>query len=361
MKRNRTLLIATCCFLLAAALNIQLSSRTQRDLPAELPAFSTTATPAVNLLLGGFRGILADWLWLRVVFLQDQGRYLELVQLAEWITALQPQFPDVWILQSWNLAYNVSVLMPSPVERWRWIEHGIGILRQRAAPATGNHPRICAETAWVLMHKIGGRSDDFSDAYKFYWFDKTAPLLREGGHLPDNLEPVAQSFGLPAVFLASFDARFGPLDWRHPLTHAAAWSFLGFSLHPDQQGAVMAQRLFAQAMRSLLFHGTLSIEPSTGHMLFEPDFDRVPGMLEAYAMAQDADVRFLIPDVYRQTLERTVGFLAARDRLPQAREVFQTLQSRFPEADSVRAGFEALAASPPTYTPLRAKPHPHSP
>ena len=48
-------------------------------------AFTTVA-------LGGFRGILADMLWLRTNGLQQQGKYFEMVQLASWITKLQPKF-----------------------------------------------------------------------------------------------------------------------------------------------------------------------------------------------------------------------------------------------------------------------------
>ena len=48
-------------------------------------AFTTVA-------LGGFRGVLADMLWLRMNGLQQQGKYFEMVQLASWITKLQPKF-----------------------------------------------------------------------------------------------------------------------------------------------------------------------------------------------------------------------------------------------------------------------------
>ena len=49
-----------------------------------------------TVVLAGFRGLAADLLWLRATALQDEGRYIELVQLADWITVLEPQFSEVW-------------------------------------------------------------------------------------------------------------------------------------------------------------------------------------------------------------------------------------------------------------------------
>ena len=54
-----------------------------------LVAFTTVA-------LGGFRGLIADALWLRVTRLQEEGRYFEIVQLSDWITKLEPHFTPVW-------------------------------------------------------------------------------------------------------------------------------------------------------------------------------------------------------------------------------------------------------------------------
>ena len=63
----------------------------------------TTGTDAIQaplvdfvaVSLGGFRGILVDGLWLRASYLQDSGRYMELVQLADWISRLEPEAADV--------------------------------------------------------------------------------------------------------------------------------------------------------------------------------------------------------------------------------------------------------------------------
>lgn len=53
-------------------------------------AFTTVA-------LGGFRGLIANALWIRSTELQDDGKHFEAVQLADWITKLQPHFSAVWV------------------------------------------------------------------------------------------------------------------------------------------------------------------------------------------------------------------------------------------------------------------------
>ena len=65
-------------------------------------AFTTVA-------LGGFRGLIANALWIRASDLQMEDRFFEQVQLADWITKLEPTFVQVWLVQAWNMAYNISV------------------------------------------------------------------------------------------------------------------------------------------------------------------------------------------------------------------------------------------------------------
>src|SRR5437867_11259958 len=85
-------------------------------------AFTTVA-------LGGFRGLIANALWIRATDLQDEDKFFEMVQLADWITKLQPHFVTVWVHQAWNMAYNISVKFSNPYDRWLWVQRGIELLR----------------------------------------------------------------------------------------------------------------------------------------------------------------------------------------------------------------------------------------
>ena len=59
--------------------------------------------------LGAFRGIWINVLWKRAEDLKQQGKFFEANKLAEWITTLQPRYPEAWNFHGWNMAYNISV------------------------------------------------------------------------------------------------------------------------------------------------------------------------------------------------------------------------------------------------------------
>ena len=94
-----------------------------------LLAFTTVA-------LGGFRGLISNLLWMRANDLQLDDKYFEAAQLADWITDLEPHFAQVWNFQAWNMAYNISVKFKENApgdfsDRWRWVQRGIELLRDR--------------------------------------------------------------------------------------------------------------------------------------------------------------------------------------------------------------------------------------
>lgn len=122
-------------------------------------AFTTVA-------LGSFRGLLADILWLRTTTLQDQGKYYEMVQLASWITKLQPRFTGATAYLAWNMAYNISVTCSSFEDRWRWVQRGIELIRDEALVYNPGDPILYKELGWIYQHKIGNILDDANLYYK---------------------------------------------------------------------------------------------------------------------------------------------------------------------------------------------------
>jgi hypothetical protein len=123
-----------------------------------LVAFTTVA-------LGSFRGLLADFLWLRAASLQDKGNYFEMVQLADWIQKLQPRFAGAAAYLAWNMAYNISVTCSNREDRWRWVNEGIKLLRTslKYNPEDAN---LYKELGWIFQHKIGNVLDDAHELYK---------------------------------------------------------------------------------------------------------------------------------------------------------------------------------------------------
>lgn len=132
-----------------------------KRLPPEL-VFTT-------VLLGGFRGILVDFLWLRAQKLQQDGKYFELVQLSDWIGLLEPYIPEIWTFNAWNLSYNVSVEFPAPEERWNWLYQGIKLLRDKALKYVPKSAKIYEQMSWIYYHKISSYSDTAHAYYKKSW------------------------------------------------------------------------------------------------------------------------------------------------------------------------------------------------
>ena len=120
----------------------------------------------VTVVLGSFRGLLADILWLRAASLQDKGQYFEMVQLASWITKLQPKFTGATAYLAWNMAYNISVTCSSFEDRWRWVRRGLELIRDEALVYNPGDPVLYKELAWIYQHKIGNMMDDAHQFYK---------------------------------------------------------------------------------------------------------------------------------------------------------------------------------------------------
>ena len=119
-----------------------------------------------TVALGSFRGIVADLLWLRAGALQEKQNYFEMVQLARWITDLQPTFSGATAYLAWNMAYNISVTCSSHAERWRWVNEGIRLIRDQAISYNPEDPILYKDLAWIFQHKLGNVLDDANLFYK---------------------------------------------------------------------------------------------------------------------------------------------------------------------------------------------------
>jgi hypothetical protein len=82
------------------------------------------------LALGGFRGILADMLWIRAIRHQEAGRYYELKLLCDMILKLQPTFTQVHAFQAYNMSYNLAYKAEGPEDKWYWIRSGLMTLER---------------------------------------------------------------------------------------------------------------------------------------------------------------------------------------------------------------------------------------
>ncbi len=82
-------------------------------------------------LLGGFRAILLNILWVRVQNRLERREYLELPQYLAAIRELQGNSPWVYIVLSHVMCMDIAkVLEGQEEERWLWIGRGLAVLEE---------------------------------------------------------------------------------------------------------------------------------------------------------------------------------------------------------------------------------------
>jgi len=320
------------------------------ETPIHIPA--SPMPPGVafaTVFLGGFRGLIADGLWIRAAMLQEQGRYFEIVQLADWITALEPQFPQVWAYQAWNMAYNVSVLMPDREGRWNWVRNGLELLRDRGLATTGFSPEICLEIGLLFQHKIGGAGDDHADYFKQRWAEQMHAFMGEDGRLdPEKANLTLATLKLDYATVQLAESRFGNLDWRLAGSHAVFWALKGLRQGATNGTAIACQRMIYQSMAALFESGSLTADRDAGVMVFSPAFDLLPGVLHAFETAITDDP--VAAEGFANWLSRAIRLLMFYQRREEAEPLFRMLHSRFPSLET-EAGFETFILRRQTFLP----------
>ena len=221
MNRFRNFIL-WCVLIAVTAAALVFLNRTERRLDDTIDRaklrFSgavADAPPAVaftTMALGSFRGLLADVLWLRSENLKSKHNYFEMVQLARWITDLQPNYSGGTAYLAWNLAYNVSVTSSNWEDRWYWVNEGIRLIRDKALVYNPDDPKLYQEMAWIYLHKLGNVLDDANLYYKNQLAQQMTNIL--GAASPD-FEVLAAAPATEAEFMKRF-----PLG--SPLWKAAA-------------------------------------------------------------------------------------------------------------------------------------------
>ena len=126
------------------------------------------APPAVALgtAIGALRGLIVDYLWIKIHLQKQKGLYYEVMADADLITKLQPRFSAVWAFHGHNMAYNISVAHNTEQERWEWVKAGINLVRNKGLRYNPNDLQLHRELAFWFMHKIEGVADDAHLYYK---------------------------------------------------------------------------------------------------------------------------------------------------------------------------------------------------
>ncbi len=231
--------------------------RTRRG-PAGAETGLKGAPPAMTVAmvaLGGFRGLVADVLWLRLSHLQERGEFFEMVQLAEWVSKLQPHTAEIWEYHAWNLAYNVSVMLPDYEDRWRWVWHGVTLLRDEGLVYNPREPRLYVQLGWMFQHKIAGTADTAHELYQRRLADKVLDVLGAARPdfetlAPERVRRLREDLRMDAERMRAVDERYGPLDWTRAEAHAVYWAYLGMVRNPEAD-LTGCRRMIRQSLAAL--------------------------------------------------------------------------------------------------------------
>lgn len=308
-------------------------------------AFTTVA-------LGGFRGLISNALWIRASDLQDEDKFFEMAQLAKWITVLEPHFVHVWLVQAWNMAYNISVKFKDFPDRWRWVKKGIELLRDDGLRYNPNEILMYRELAWFFQHKMGANMDDANMYYKQQWanemaevFDKKTPNLEELVHpqTPEQKERarlLREKYKMDPEFMKEVDERYGPLEWRLPEAHAIYWAALGLrdaGLNPGkikQDDLITLRRVVYQSMQLSFQRGHMIANPFLKMFELGPNLDIIPKVSAAYEQAAKEDDKNHdhILKAHRNFLKDAVYFLYVGHRLKDAAYWYDYLSKQYPNS-----------------------------
>ena len=214
---------------LLAGLSVGGQLMLRRMRPESAPALSEGALAA----MGGFRAIAAEVIWFRADRLQEAGRYVELAQLAETLALLEPHTPEVWSYAAWNLAYNVSVMMPTDEDRWRWVLAAIRLLRDSGLRLNPRSPELCRELAWLFELKLGTDLDSAAGHYRAEWKRMVEDVKSRGAW---------GELGMDEALMRRIEQLTGFDDWTDPQLSAIYWAAVGVCRDIFEQASVIYRK-----------------------------------------------------------------------------------------------------------------------
>lgn len=161
---HRYILIGIIASLFIAILPLQQSinySRITEDIAEQLVIIPGEFV--TNFVIGGFRGIAADILWVRIDELWHHGRWFEIMPFLRAITWMQPHFLEAWELGGWHLAYNLYTYAEGVPGREKYIEEGIKFLKEGLAK-NRNVYNLYFNVGWIYYHKL----ENYDEGIRFF-------------------------------------------------------------------------------------------------------------------------------------------------------------------------------------------------
>ena len=230
MKRILLLVSAAACALLAVVAQVALRGAR----PASAPAMTEGALAA----FGGLRSIVAEVVWFRADRLQDEGRYVELAQLASTLSYLEPHTPEVWSYAAWNLAYNISIMMPTYEDRWRWVYAAICLIRDKGLVINPTESELYRELAWLFELKLGTNLDMGSPVYRAKWRETVEDVARRNAW---------EELRMDKKVMDEVTRDYGMSDIADPMYSAVYWAHIGRVVSKKKEDVAFLNEIIRQS------------------------------------------------------------------------------------------------------------------
>ena len=354
-RAKKILLACLMVALLFGVSEVQNSMNRDRDRLGLTHAQALDNAPPVlaftTVALGGFRGLISNLLWIRANDLQEEDKFFEMMQLADWITKLEPHFPQVWVFQAWNMAYNISVKFKDFGDRWRWLQGGIELLRDEGLKYNPNDVLIHQQLAWFFQHKLGANLDDANMYYKQQWANQMAEVFgkMKEANFEELINPKSDDekkraallhdkFKMDPRLMKEVDERYGPLEWRLPEAHAIYWAAAGLEAAKNNPGKVKTddlmqlRRVIYQTMLLSFQRGRLEVNNIDKAFDFGPNLDIIPNVNKAYEsqMAEAPGDKDKMQSGHRNFLRQAIYSLYVYNRVAEAARWFKYLGEQYP-------------------------------
>lgn len=342
------MLTAAALLLVAAGFLQQRLNRQRSELGLTRVAPLENAPPVLaftTVALGGFRGLIANALWIRANDLQMEDKYFEQVQLSDWITKLEPTFVNVWLVQAWNMAYNISVKFRDPYDRWRWVQRGIELLRDQGLKYNPKEALLYRELAWFYQHKIGQNLDDAHVIYKTEVARQMTRALGGGRpnydellnpKTPESRERVAMlrdTLKMDPSLMKKADELYGPMEWRLPEATAVYWAMVGLE-NADGKDLLTLRRVIYQCLHMNVMRGRIVAVYPDGTLTFGPDLSKVAPAHDGYLRmrSEESEKKSAIENAHKNFLREAVYLLYTHNRITEADRWMTTLKELYPDA-----------------------------
>lgn len=292
------------------------------------------APPALTFVmagLGGFRGVATEVLWFRANRMQEEGRYIELVQLANWLTMLDPHASEAWAYNAWNLAYNVSIMMGREEDRLRWVENGISLLRDDGLRFNPREASLYRELAWLYQNKVGDVLDNAHLTYKFHLAETFASCVNPDGTVlltPESRTRLAAQ-RLDPDRMAALEKRFGPLDWRLANSHAIYWASQGLE-HATGNERPRSSRAVYQPLLLSVFNGRFTGDLAARNWQTSPNPALALPAADFLAAALKETPSRVMQNIYAGFLAAAMRSLHQDGHIIPARLLYQRLLQTLP-------------------------------